>query len=363
MTTKVAGCDDEYASSLQLDFQIPHEEKESWLDAMTTKVIEEDDGEGGGRPSPGGDCNERTQGQTTRTRIEPLRFHAPMSETRWNQSSHERIDNSEIQHRRVVIENSHGEKLVGVLHDTGSIKTVVICHGIHSSKDRIPMLTIANVFERANISSFRFDFAGNGESQGSFRYGNYRREAEDLRSVLQHLRGENRVISAIIGHSKAKYKDVQTVVNISGRFFLERGMERRLGKDYFTRIKENGFIDVRNRKGKFEYRVTEESLMDRLGTNTHEACLSIHENCRVLTVHGTNDRIVHVTEASEFAKYIKNHKLCLIEGADHEFTSHQDQLASTVLAFFKLDPKDSGDVSASNRGDHMTSVVSIKSRI
>ena len=78
-------------------------------------------------------------------------------------------------------------------------------------------------------------------------------------------------------------------------------------KDYFKRIKENGFIDVRNRKGiiffsffvidrakdtwslnslpffvagKFEYRVTEESLMDRLTTNTHEACLSIHENCR-----------------------------------------------------------------------------------
>lgn len=124
------------------------------------------------------------------------------------------------------------------------------------------------------------------ESQGSFQYGNYRREAEDLRSVLQHLRGENRGISAIIGHSKglktsnkggfgfqekgniktetlllllsggnvvllyaAKYKDVETVVNISGRFFLERGIEGRLGKDYFRRIKENGFIDVRNRKG------------------------------------------------------------------------------------------------------------------
>ncbi|KAJ0243330.1 Alpha/beta-Hydrolases superfamily protein [Hirschfeldia incana] len=294
-----------------------------------------------------------------------------MSETRWNQSIHERIDTSEIQHRRVVIENSHGEKLVGVLQDTGSTETVVICHGIHSSKDRIPMVTIANVFERAKISSFRFDFAGNGESEGSFQYGNYRREVEDLRSVLQHLRGENRVISAIVGHSKggsvvllyvAKYKDVQAVVNISGRFFLERGMEWRLGKDYFKRIRENGFIDVRNRKGKFEYRVTEESLMDRLTTNTHEACLSIHENCRVLTVHGTNDSIVHVTDASEFAKHIKNHKLCLIEGADHEFTSHQHQLASTVLAFFKLDPKDSGDVSTSNR-NHMTSVVAIKSRI
>uniref|UniRef100_A0A0D3EG30 Serine aminopeptidase S33 domain-containing protein n=1 Tax=Brassica oleracea var. oleracea TaxID=109376 RepID=A0A0D3EG30_BRAOL len=274
----------------------------------------------------------------------------------------------EIQHRRVVIENSHGEKLVGVLHDTGSTETVVICHGFRSSKDRIPMPAIANVFEKAMISSFRFDFAGNGESQGSFEYGNYRREAEDLRSVLQHLRGENRDISAIIGHSKggsvvllyaAKYKDVHTVVNISGRFFLERGIEMRLGKDYLKRIKENGFIDVR----KFEYRVTEESLMDRLTTNTHEACLSIHENCRVLTVHGTHDRIVHVTEASEFAKYIKNHKLCLIEGADHEFTSHQHQLASTVLSFFKMDlKKDEGGISTSNR-DRIRSALTIKPRI
>ncbi|KAF3565775.1 hypothetical protein DY000_02019205 [Brassica cretica] len=125
----------------------------------------------------------------------------------------------------------------------------------------------------------------------------------------------------------------------------------RLGKDYLKRIKENGFIDVRNRKGKFEYRVTEESLMDRLTTNTHEA------------FHGTHDRIVHVTEASEFAKYIKNHKLCLIEGADHEFTSHQHQLASTVLSFFKMDlKKDEGDISTSNR-DHIRSALTIKSRI
>jgi dienelactone hydrolase len=163
----------------------------------------------------------------------------------------------------------------------------------------------------------------------------------------------------------AKYNDVQTVVNISGRFFLDRGIEFRLGKDYFKRIKDNGFIDVSNRKGKFEYRVTEESLMDRLTTNAHEACLSIRENCRVLTVHGSNDRIVHVTEASEFAKQIKNHKLYVIEGADHEFTSHQHQLASIVLSFFKLDPKkddESGDISTSNQ-DSMRSVVPITSRI
>ena len=52
------------------------------------------------------------------------------------------------------------------------------------------------------------------ESQGSFEYGNYRREAEDLRSVLQHLRGENREISAIIGHSKGLNKNLKTKVDL-----------------------------------------------------------------------------------------------------------------------------------------------------
>lgn len=43
------------------------------------------------------------------------------------------------------------------------------------------------------------------ESEGLFQYGNYRREAEDLRAVVQYFRGENRVISAVIGHSKGLF--------------------------------------------------------------------------------------------------------------------------------------------------------------
>nr|GEU91448.1 alpha/beta hydrolases superfamily protein [Tanacetum cinerariifolium] len=46
------------------------------------------------------------------------------------------------------------------------------------------------------------------------------------------------------------------------------GVEGRLGKDYLKRIKQYGFTDVVNRKGNIEYRVTEESLMDHLTSNT-----------------------------------------------------------------------------------------------
>ncbi|KAI3468123.1 hypothetical protein Pfo_024786 [Paulownia fortunei] len=270
-----------------------------------------------------------------------------------------------VEHKRVSIQNSHGEKLVGILHETGSRELVIICHGFRSSKDRIPMVNLAFAFEREEISAFRFDFAGNGESEGSFQYGNYYREAEDLRAVVEHFHGEQRFVVAVIGHSKggnavliyaSRYNDVQTIVNIAGRFNLKRGIEGRLGKDFREKIEQYGFIDVKNRRGKSvicvhlhiwisycsivlprktEYRVTKESLMDRLATDTRAACQTIPLSCRVLTVHGTVDEFVPVEDAIEFAKHIPNHNLCIVEGADHECTKHQSELASIVLNFVK----------------------------
>ncbi|KAI5586222.1 hypothetical protein BDE02_06G198500 [Populus trichocarpa] len=254
------------------------------------------------------------------------------------------LANRAVQQRRVVIENNHDEKLSGILHETGSKQLVIVCHGFQSSKERIPMVNLAAALEKEGISAFRFDFAGNGESEGSFQYGNYRREAEDLRAVVQHFRRENRVISAVIGHSKggnvvllyaSKYNDVHAVVNISGRFNLEKGMEGRLGQDFLLRLKQHGYIDVFNRKGKFEYRVTEESLKDRLTTDIHAVCLLIQQECRVLTVHGSMDKFVPAEDALEFAKFIPNHKLHIIKGANHEYTSHQGELTSVVLDFLR----------------------------
>ncbi|KAK6119560.1 hypothetical protein DH2020_046689 [Rehmannia glutinosa] len=251
---------------------------------------------------------------------------------------------SAAEHKRVTIQNSHGEKLVGILHETGSPELVIICHGFRSSKDRIPMVNLAFAFQREGISAFRFDFAGNGDSEGSFQYGNYRREAEDLRAVVEHFQREQRHIVAVIGHSKggnavllyaSRYNDIHTIVNIAGRFNLKRGIEGRLGKDFLEKIEQYGFIDVKNRKGKTEYRVTKESLLDRLATDTRAACQAIPQSCRVLTVHGTVDEFVPVEDAIEFAKHIPNHNLRIVEGADHEYTKYQSELASIVLNFVK----------------------------
>ncbi|MFQ6642651.1 hypothetical protein Gotur_017857 [Gossypium turneri] len=108
----------------------------------------------------------------------------------------------------MIIPNKHGEKLVGLLHETESKEIVILCHGFKSTKDYNTLTNLAAALEKEGISVFRFDFAGNGESEGSFQYGNYYREADDLHAVLQHFSGENRVVSAILGHSKGEYPSV-----------------------------------------------------------------------------------------------------------------------------------------------------------
>ncbi|KAK1430850.1 hypothetical protein QVD17_13903 [Tagetes erecta] len=41
----------------------------------------------------------------------------------------------QIQQQRVVILNSYNEKLVGILHETGSKEVVIVCHGYRSCKE------------------------------------------------------------------------------------------------------------------------------------------------------------------------------------------------------------------------------------
>ncbi|KAF8081623.1 hypothetical protein N665_0874s0017 [Sinapis alba] len=243
---------------------------------------------------------------------------------------------------RIEIQNRHKEKLVGLLHETGSRDVVVLCHGFRSSKNDTIMKSVAAAIEKEGISAFRFDFSGNGESEGSFYFGNYSHEADDLRSVIQHFSDMNRVVPIILGHSKggdvvllyaSKYHDISNVINLSGRYDLKKGIGERLGGDFLERVKEQGFFDVKD--GRSVYRVTEESIMERLNTDMHEACLKIDKDCRVLTVHGSEDEIIPVEDAREFAKIIPNHKLEIVEGADHCYTKHQSQLVSTVIEFIK----------------------------
>ncbi|KAG8367225.1 hypothetical protein BUALT_Bualt16G0050500 [Buddleja alternifolia] len=237
------------------------------------------------------------------------------------------MDQNPGMQQKIKIEKKDGEILVGMLHETGSNGIVIACHGFLCTKDQPIIVNLAMALKNAGISVFRFDFTGNGESDGSFQYGNYYKEVEDIRAVIEYFSGVNRKIIAILGHSK------DLVVNVSGRYYLDRGIEVRLGANFMERIKNNGFIDFTN-QGKVQ-RVTKESLMERLNINMHDTCLSIDKRCRVVTIHGSKDKVVQLEEAFEFKNVLTNHKIHIIKRANHGYVKHQAELASIVLFSIK----------------------------
>jgi uncharacterized protein len=114
--------------------------------------------------------------------------------------------------------------------------------------------------------------------------------------VVRFFKRQNQDVTAILGHSKGgnvvflyalKYRDVYSVVNLAGCFDSKGGIKERLGDDYMERVRRDGLLDMKDKFGKV-YRVTEASLMERIGIDMRATCLSLDQNCRVLTVHGLN---------------------------------------------------------------------------
>jgi pimeloyl-ACP methyl ester carboxylesterase len=101
------------------------------------------------------------------------------------------------------------------------------------------------------------------------------------------------------------------------------------------RINKDGYIDVKNKKGEVEYRVSKASLEDRLSTDTLLSSRAISRDCRVLTIHGAKDEIVPAEDARLFAANVPNHELRIIAEANHRYAGHEQELASLVLGFVR----------------------------
>eukprot|EP00210_Caulerpa_lentillifera_P008529 g8136.t1 len=257
--------------------------------------------------------------------------------------------------RKIEFRNKQGEKLVGKLMEAPLGKTVVLCHGYSSHKDTRVLKTLAEELQKTTLSSLRFDFSGNGESEGVFEFGNYLKEVEDIRSAVEFLRDHHgKEIIGLVGHSKAAtdvllygsiYDDVPFVVSLASRFDMSRGIHQRFGDEILKKLDQMGEVEVPRvtPEGKVAtYMLTKKSLNERLNTNMEEAAAKI-KNSKVLTVHGTSDAVIPFEDAESIDKLVEKHELYLIENADHNFSqdSHLEALTKRVLQF--LEPAKSSE--------------------
>lgn len=179
------------------------------------------------------------------------------------------------------------------------------------------------------------------------------------------------------------YDDVPNVVNIAGRFDLQRGITERFGGDIIARLAaekqlvltqvcplvqlvpdliradarppafsqrkhlitkhqstlhqrhsstDSSGLQTRDDGHTFDWTLTKWSLQDRLDTDMAAAARKIRL-AEVLTLHGSADRVIPVEDAYQWGGLITHHELKLVAGGDHNFLAaeHADAVVAAVV--------------------------------
>lgn len=236
--------------------------------------------------------------------------------------------------------------------DIDSTKPVIIlCHGYMSWRNQMLLAFLAGHLSRKlHCHVLRFDFSGNGHSNGEWKYAGYDAEARDLDQVIRFAREQLKCqVSCVIGHSKGAISVLRRAweqeampaddripcfVNLSGPFYLpgDFSEQDRFTKEQLQDLETTGKILLETRGQKRHY-ATKQDIKDKKTLNSSLA--RGIQTSRVLTIHGDADDVVDVSSAYKFADTIKPHELKIIKGGDHAFNGlrHMDELTNTISAF------------------------------
>ncbi|KAJ3106317.1 hypothetical protein HDU97_006515 [Phlyctochytrium planicorne] len=210
-------------------------------------------------------------------------------------------------------------------------RIAILCHGLLAHKNALffPMISRSLL----PMASFRFDFAGVGESSGGpFTQSNYWSDLEDLTVVISAFVAAGWRIHVLMGHSRGSAvtmmyairhpRAIRYLVNISGRKEIVKGFKERFG----------GALERVIQEGKYEFEVRRRGVVEKVdvAVDTTEwqkldeelklaQCLP--KSLPVLSLHGLEDNIVPPTAAAGFSSLIRNHTLYLIPSGDHNFSS------------------------------------------
>jgi uncharacterized protein len=228
---------------------------------------------------------------------------------------------------KVFFHNSLGQRLVGCLHagSSGSClgRTIILCHGMMSSKEGTKQKAFALAFEESGFSVLRFDFSFCGESGGRFEEITFAQEGDDLRSAVRWVRERQGNPIGLLGSSMggavailyaSQDPSVAALVTLAAVGFPSR-LAARIGdlKSKAQAWKEAGY--TLGAEGEVGERFLEDAgKQDVLGAARR---LSIP----LLILHGDGDEEVPVDDAHAIHANAGGLKaLKVLAGVDHRFT-------------------------------------------
>lgn len=245
------------------------------------------------------------------------------------------------------------EKLSSLTTDGLKQKVIIICHGFLSWRNQLLISNLASrLSNELSCFTLRFDFTACGQSNGSWRFSNYEEDFLDLCHVTKFLQTKlNLDITCIIGHSQGSAAIIRHAsnqhmdraplyVNLAGRFKEPYDFKPEVffTPEQYEQLEKEGKCMMSLGLHK-DLTIRSEDVESKRMYDVSKYAKSIPDNVKVLTIHGMDDRIVTVENATKFDKFISNHFLSLIPSCDHNFNGlvHMDTLVIKISEFIKVE--------------------------
>ena len=239
--------------------------------------------------------------------------------------------------------NRDNENVAAIIHNpkNSNDKGIVFLHCFTCTKHHRIVRTVSERLAAEGYTVLRFDFSGNGESEGNIEDATYTKMITEVKEAVSILKKKGIEKIGLVGHSMGAmlslltaYEDkrVSVVAFISGSSQGARVREI-FPTDVLEKAEKIGSAEtsIYNRMIK----IKREFLLDVERYNVGYAVAELKRP--LLIVHGTMDNIIpsyHARQLYAWAHEPKTFKL--IEGADHLFKNekHLNELKETVTTWF-----------------------------
>ena len=239
---------------------------------------------------------------------------------------------------QVHYQNLYGETLAGTLHlpDNSSDRGIVLGHCFTCTRHTSILRRIAKDLCNAGFIVLRFDFSGNGQSQGEFTESTYSKQVTEMETAVDVIASHGATRIGMAGHSMggsisfltaAQNDNVKAVCTVGSRIsgLKVTGFLSRTQREILEKTGEVTFTS----RGRF-LKITDEFFTDTDRFDLPQLLQSFDKP--LLMVHGDQDEIIPVREAYK-AREMSNGgaRVEVISGADHMFSREEDRQAVSQL--------------------------------
>jgi putative redox protein len=245
--------------------------------------------------------------------------------------------------QQIQFDNYLGETLAGTLHqpERPPVGAVIAGHCFTCSRHTGVLRRICSALDEAGFMALRFDFSGNGQSQGYFEQSTWSKQVLEMEAAIALMEKKGAPWIGLAGHSLGaaialltarRIKSVSAVCRVAGRVSATRPMHFLTPPQQQT-LEQTGHVGFNSRERQLT--LSRDFFDDANRHDLTDATRSL--TIPMLVVHGDRDEIIPVSEA-HLAKAANPGlvELSIVAGGDHMLArpDHQRQVARLVTDWF-----------------------------